>query len=175
MQKNSQSQLHVFATVEEVLRGLADLFVELAERATAAQGRFSVALSGGGSPKKLYELLATPAYRERVRWEQVYFFFGDERNVPATDPESNFRMAAQALLAPLHISPRQVFAVNTALPPAEAAAEYTQTIRDFFGDAEPRFDFVLLGLGDNSHTASLFPHTAVLHDATVGAREVFVP
>lgn len=175
MERNSQPQLHVFATVEEVLHGLADLFVALAERATAAQGRFSVALSGGGSPKKLYELLASPAYRGRVRWEQVYFFFGDERNVPATDPQSNFRMATEALLAPLHIAPAQVFAIHTSLPPAEAAAEYTQTIKDFFGEAETRFDLVLLGLGDNSHTASLFPHTAVLHDATVGAREVFVP
>jgi 6-phosphogluconolactonase len=175
MERNSQPQLHVFATVEEVLHGLANLFVDLAARATAAHGRFSVALSGGGSPKKLYELLASPTYRERVRWEQVYFFFGDERNVPATDAQSNFRMATEALLAPLKIMPGQIFAVNTALSPAEAAAEYTQTIKDFFGEAELRFDLVLLGLGDNSHTASLFPHTAVLHDDTVGAREVFVP
>ena len=175
MKKNSAPQLHVFATVEEVLHGLADLFVALADRAVTVQGRFSVALSGGGSPKKLYELLASPACRERVRWDQVYFFFGDERNVPPTDPNSNFRMATEALLTPLDIAPARVFAVDTSRPPAEAAAAYTQTIRDFFGEEAPRFDLVLLGLGDNSHTASLFPHTAVLHDATVGAREVFVP
>jgi 6-phosphogluconolactonase len=166
--------LHVFPTVEAVLHGLADFFVAQASAAIAARGRFSVALSGGSSPKKLYELLASTAYRDQVRWEQVFFFFGDERDVPATDPESNFLMAKTALLDPLNIAPAQVFPVNTKLPPAEAAEAYTTAIQEFFGPAEARFDLVLLGLGDNSHTASLFPHTAVLHVATAGAEEVFV-
>jgi 6-phosphogluconolactonase len=167
-------QLHIQPTAEQVLAELADYFVAQAGGAVAARGRFVVALSGGNSPKKLYQLLASPAYREKVAWPQVYFFFGDERNVPATDAESNYRMAKEALLEPLSIAPAQVFAVDTALPPAAAAAAYTRTIQEFFGTAEARFDLVLLGLGDNSHTASLFPHTPVLHDASVGAREVFL-
>lgn len=165
---------HIYATVEAVLHGLADYFVAQAGAAIAARGRFSVALSGGSSPKKLYELLASEAYREQVAWEQVFFFFGDERDVPPTDAESNFRMAKTALLDPLHIPAAHVFAVNTLLPPPEAAQAYTTSIEAYFGPAKARFDLVLLGLGDNSHTASLFPHTAVLHVATAGAQEVFV-
>lgn len=166
--------LHIHPTADEVLHHLAQHFVELASQAIAARGRFAVALSGGSSPRKLYELLASPAYREKVGWEKVYFFFGDERNVPPTDAESNYLMAMTALPAPLSIAPAQVFAVGTSRPPAEAAQAYTQTTKAFWDPNEPRFDLVLLGLGDNSHTASLFPHTAVLHDASVGAREVFV-
>ncbi|MBF9219784.1 6-phosphogluconolactonase [Hymenobacter ruricola] len=167
-------QLHIQPTSGQVLAELADYFVAQAGQAIAARGRFVVALSGGNSPRKLYELLASPPYREKVAWPQVYFFFGDERNVPATDAESNYRMAKEALLAPLNIAAAQVFAVDTSLPPAEAAAAYTRTIQEFFGAEEARFDLVLLGLGDNSHTASLFPHTPVLHDASAGAREVFL-
>lgn len=166
--------LHIHPTADEVLHHLAQYFVEVASQAIAARGRFAVALSGGSSPKKLYELLASPAYQEKVNWKMVYFFFGDERNVPPTDAESNYLMAKKALLAPVGIAPAQVFAVDTSQPPAEAAQAYTRTIEGFFTPDASRFDLVLLGLGDNSHTASLFPHTPVLHDASVGAREVFV-
>jgi 6-phosphogluconolactonase len=165
---------HVFDSVDEVLHHLADFFVEQAHQAVAARGRFTVALSGGSSPKKLYELLASAAYRERVPWAQVFFFFGDERNVPATDPQSNYLMAKTALLAPLSISGAQVFPVDTSLPPKEAAAAYTKSINEFFGSEPAQFDLVLLGLGDNSHTASLFPHTAVLHATTASTEAVFV-
>ena len=165
---------HIYPSVTTVLHGLADFFVAQAAAAIAARGRFSVALSGGSSPKKLYELLASEAYRNQVPWAEVYFFFGDERDVSATDPQSNFLMAKTALLDPLSILPAHVFGVNTALPPAEAAQAYTEAIQDFFGSQAPRLDLVLLGLGDNSHTASLFPHTAVLRVATASAEEVFV-
>lgn len=165
---------HIYPSTEEVLRGLADYFVAQAKVAIDARGRFSVALSGGSSPKKLYELLASDAYRDQVEWPRVFFFFGDERDVLPTDPESNYLMAKNALLDPLNIAPAQVFAVNTKQPAADAAQAYTTTIQEFFGSEEARFDLVLLGLGDNSHTASLFPHTAVLHVATAGAQEVYV-
>ena len=166
---------HVFSTADEVLRALADFFVAKASQAVAARGRFAVALSGGNSPKKLYELLASPAYREQVTWEQVYFFFGDERNVPQTSPDSNYLMAKTALFDPLGIRPAQVFAIDTRLSPPEAAAQYGVAIEEFFGEQEAAFDLVLLGLGDNAHTASLFPHTPVLQDKTVGVKEVWLP
>jgi 6-phosphogluconolactonase len=166
--------LHIHATPDEVLHELARYFVEQAGQAVAARGQFAVALSGGSSPRKLYELLASATYREQVAWEQVFFFFGDERNVPPTDADSNYRMAKIALLDPLGIAPGQVFAVDTSLPAAEAAQAYTHTIQEFFQGQAARFDLVLLGLGDNSHTASLFPHTPVLHDKLPGAREVFL-
>ncbi|MBF9236665.1 6-phosphogluconolactonase [Hymenobacter sp. BT683] len=166
--------LHIYPTAEDVLRHLADYFCELVGQALAARGRFVVALSGGSSPKQLYELLASPAYRDKISWRQVYFFFGDERYVPPTDAESNYLMAKTALLAPLGILPEQVFAVDTSLPPAEAAQAYARTLEHFFAGEEARFDLVLLGLGDDAHTASLFPYTSVLHDASIGAKEVFL-
>lgn len=173
--EKSSFRLHVFATADAVLAALADYFVDQASQAVAARGRFVVALSGGSSPKKLYELLASPAYRERVEWDKAYFFFGDERNVPQTSPDSNYLMAKTALFDPLAIRPAQVFAIDTALAPAEAAAQYGVDVEEFFGEKKAKFDLVLLGLGDNAHTASLFPHTPVLHDKTVGVKDVWLP
>lgn len=167
--------LHVFATADEVLAALADYFVAQANQAVTARGRFAVALSGGSSPKKLYELLASPAYHERVDWDKVYFFFGDERHVPQTSPDSNYLMAKTALFDPLAIRPAQVFAVDTQLAPAEAAAQYAVDVEEFFGEKKAKFDLVLLGLGDNAHTASLFPHTPVLHDKSVSVKDVWLP
>lgn len=171
----SPMNLNVFPTADEVLSALAEYFITRASQAIERRGRFAVALSGGNSPKKLYQLLASPAYRERVAWEQAYFFFGDERNVPHTSPDSNYLMAKTALFDPLGIRPTQVFAVDTSLEPAEAAAQYCVDIEEFFGEKKAKFDLVLLGLGDNAHTASLFPHTPVLHDKTVGVKEVWLP
>jgi 6-phosphogluconolactonase len=167
--------LHIFSTPDEVLTALAEYFVTRAEQAMSRRGRFAVALSGGSSPKKLYELLASPTYRSRVNWEQTYFFFGDERNVPQTSPDSNYLMAKKALFDPLGVRASQVFDIDTELKPSEAAAQYCVDIEEFFGEKKAKFDLVLLGLGDNAHTASLFPHTPVLHDKTVGVKEVWLP
>jgi 6-phosphogluconolactonase len=173
--EKSSFHLHAFPTADAVLGALADYFVDQANEAVAARGRFVVALSGGSSPKKLYELLASPAYRERVAWDKAFFFFGDERNVPQTSPDSNYLMAKKSLFDPLAIRAAQVFAVDTRLAPAEAAAQYGVDVEEFFGEQEARFDLVLLGLGDNAHTASLFPNTPVLHDKAVGIKEVWLP
>ncbi|RZL12346.1 MAG: 6-phosphogluconolactonase [Hymenobacter sp.] len=167
--------LHVFPTADAVLEALAAYFVTAATQAVAARGRFTVALSGGSSPKKLYELLASDAYRSQVEWDKAYFFFGDERNVPHTSPDSNYLMAKKALFDPLNIRPAQVFAVDTRLAPAEAAAQYGVAVEEFFKENPAHFDLILLGLGDNAHTASLFPNTPVLHDKAVGVKEVWLP
>jgi 6-phosphogluconolactonase len=167
-------KLNIFNTENEVLAALAAHFVRIANESVAANGKFSVALSGGSSPKKLYELLAS-FYSGQVAWEKVYFFFGDERNVPQTHPDSNYLMAKKALFDPLHIGASNIFAVDTSLPPNEAAQKYEEEIETFFDDGELSFDLILLGLGDNSHTASLFPFTPVLHDRTPGVKDVFLP
>ncbi|TGE04945.1 6-phosphogluconolactonase [Hymenobacter fodinae] len=174
MEKNNLPELHIASSSEEVLRQLADFFRDSALKAVAAQVQFSVALSGGNSPRKLFELLASAEYRDQIPWEKGAFFFGDERNVPHDDPESNYGMAKAALLDPLGIKAEQVFAVNTALPPEQAAQQYTQDIEQFFAPYAVRFDLILLGLGDNSHTASLFPHTPVLHTTEANVQAVFV-
>ncbi|HWD88268.1 MAG TPA: 6-phosphogluconolactonase [Mucilaginibacter sp.] len=167
-------KLNIYDTEDEALEGLAKYFVDTAARSIAEHGQFSVALSGGNSPKKLYELLASPKYKDKVEWQKVHFFFGDERYVPHTDPQSNYLMAKKAILQPLDLSYRQIFPVNTSVSPEEAAARYTNDINLYFAGFEPRFDLVLLGLGDNSHTASLFPHTPVLHDKSASVKEVFL-
>ncbi len=157
-------QLNIFATGDEVLNALAVYFVEVANEAITARGKFTVSLSGGSSPKKLYQLLASPAFKDQVNWEKVYFFFGDERYVPHTDPESNYLMAQKAMFDDLEIDRLNIFPVDTTLSPDEAAQKYWEDIEQFFDDEELAFDLVLLGLGDDAHTASLFPHTAVLND-----------
>jgi 6-phosphogluconolactonase len=165
--------LNIFKSEDEVLAALADYFLDKANDAITARGKFSVALSGGNSPKKLYELLSA-SYQTQIDWEKVYFFFGDERDVPKDHPDSNYLMAKTALFDPLEISTHNIFPVDTSLPPKQAAAAYWETIEEYFGDGEISFDLVLLGLGDNSHTASLFPNTPVLHDRAPGVSEVFL-
>jgi len=167
-------KLNIFNTPENVLVNLATYFVTLAEQSIAKNGKFSVALSGGSSPKKLYEMLASDDFKNKVDWENVYFFFGDERYVPQDDKDSNYLMAKTALFDPLQIDDSNVFAVDTTLTPAEAAAEYKKAIDLFFDEEALEFDLVLLGLGDNSHTASLFPHTPVLHEVDATVKEVFL-
>jgi 6-phosphogluconolactonase len=166
--------LNIFNTADEVVDALAQYFVKTANAAIAAKGKFSVALSGGSSPKKLYELLASTTYADSVEWGKVYFFFGDERNVPQTDKDSNYLMAKKALFEPLYIDADHVFPVDTTLTPKEAAQKYAETIAEFFDEDEMSFDLVLLGLGDNSHTASLFPYTPVLHDVSPSVKEVWL-
>ena len=167
-------KLNIFNTPENVLVNLATYFVTLAEQSIAKNGKFSVALSGGSSPKKLYEMLASDDFKNKVDWENVFFFFGDERYVPQDDKDSNYLMAKTALFDPLQIDDSNVFAVDTTLTPAEAAAEYKKAIDLFFDEEALEFDLVLLGLGDNSHTASLFPHTPVLHEVDATVKEVFL-
>ncbi|MFC5408139.1 6-phosphogluconolactonase [Larkinella bovis] len=170
----SQPIFHISDTADQTVVALADFFVETAKRAIAENGRFSVALSGGSSPKKLYELLATPDFSRQLDWDKVDFFFGDERYVPADHPDSNALMVKKALFDPLRIPAANIFTVDTSLPPDEAARQYTEAIQKRYQAVQVRFDLMLLGLGDNSHTASLFPHTPVLHDPSVSVKAVFL-
>ena len=166
--------VNVFDSKEQVLTAVADIIVVKAHEAIAQRERFNLALSGGSSPKRLYELLTSDRYRNRIEWNKVFFFFGDERYVPLNDSNSNFLMAKKALFEPLSISQEHVFAVNTALTPTEAAHDYELRLLHHFKDPHCRFDLVLLGLGDNSHTASLFPFTSVLHEQKALVKEVYV-
>ena len=156
-------EIIVKTNVEELSACAAELFVEIAIDAIRTGGTFSVALAGGSTPRKLYSLLSSDAYRSKLAWSKVQFFLGDERNVPPDSPESNFRMVNETLLTPLDIEQPQIFRWRTELSdPHTAATDYDKILRRHFDRADRSFDLVLLGLGTDGHTASLFPHTPAL-------------
>lgn len=158
--------LRIFADGAELARAAAEEFARRADQAIDARGRFSVALSGGSTPRRLFTLLADPAepFRDRIDWHAVHFFWGDERHVPPDHPESNDRMARETLLDPLSVPAENVHRIRGEEPDAHrAAALYEEELRAFFSGA-PRFDLVLLGLGADAHTASLFPGTAAVRE-----------
>ncbi len=145
----------------------ARYFVQTARHAIERQGRFTVALSGGSTPKILFSLLAQPPYRSQIEWNKVHVFWGDERNVPLDNPDSNQKMAHEALLDHVPIPAVNIHGVQTGnLSAEDAASRYADEIRVFFalkGDTLPEFDLILLGMGDDGHTASLFPHSEALN------------
>jgi 6-phosphogluconolactonase len=167
-------KINIFKTVDELLPAMAEYFASTAQMAISSRGAFNVALSGGTSPLKLYEMLASSRFKKRIAWNKINFFFGDERHVPRESPENNAYMVTKALFDPLNISSSQIFSVDTSLPPEEAAANYARAISDHFKNGDVRFDLILLGLGDNAHTASLFPHTAVLGQKLASVKAVYL-
>lgn len=145
---------------QQLAEAAARDFADRAASAVERSGRFAVALAGGSTPEATYELLARD-YADRVDWSKVHVFFGDERIVPPDHEDSNYRMAKEALLD--HVSVGSVHRMRGELDPEEAARSYEEELRDFFGDEEfPSLDLILLGIGDDGHTASLFPHTPAL-------------
>lgn len=135
----------------------AELFVATAAEAIRERERFCVAISGGSTPRPLYGLLATDEFRARIDWERVHFFWADERCVPPDHPDSNFGGARSLLLAKVPLPPANIHRIPGELAPAEAAVAYEEELRRFFAGAPPVFDLILLGLGEDGHTASLFP------------------
>lgn len=149
-------------------RVAAQEFQSAAQSAIADHGRFAVALSGGNTPRSIYSLLAQE-YKTSLPWNRIHIFFGDERSVPPDHADSNFRMANEALLSQLAIPPENVHRVRAELEPDAAAKDYESRLRDFFdpaNDAWPRFDLIMLGLGEDGHTASLFPGSSALMDTS---------
>jgi 6-phosphogluconolactonase len=172
---NQSRVICIYQDLESLSQGAADLFVTRAARAVHTHGRFVVALSGGHTPLHTYELLAQPPFREEVPWAHVHVFWGDERCVPPDDPRSNARMARLALLDHVPIPSTQIHPILCAEAPAKSAEKYEDTLRSFFEGQQPRFDLIFLGLGDNGHTASLFPETPALDERNRWATEVYVP
>jgi 6-phosphogluconolactonase len=160
-------ELRRLTTPQDLFQAAAEEVIRAATSAVAQRGRFAIALSGGSTPKNLYTLIAANA-SANLPWDRMFFFWGDERHVPPDDPDSNYRMAKESLLAKVAIPPANIFPVPAEDPDASAAAEaYEQTLRKFFGLAPgefPRFDLILLGMGPDGHTASLFPETAALQE-----------
>jgi 6-phosphogluconolactonase len=163
----NRGELRVYGDAEQLARAAAGLFVTLAAEAIKERGRFRVALSGGSTPRRVYEMLASNGFRRRVDWDRVDFFWGDERYVPADDRDSNYRMTAEALLRQVPVPAVNIHRVPTEItPPAAAAGAYEEDIRQSLHHAAsvPQFDLIYLGLGTNGHTASLFPHSPALRE-----------
>ena len=142
-------------------------FIGCAETAVQERGRFSVALSGGNTPRAVYSLLASE--HQQLPWDRIHIFFGDERHVPPDHPDSNFRMASESLLSKVPIPENNIHRIRAELEADAAAKEYEQELRDFFHLADhdwPRFDLIFLGIGEDGHTASLFPGSKALTEAS---------
>jgi 6-phosphogluconolactonase len=160
-------QVRTFASAEHLSRAAAERFCQVGSQTIRDRGRFTVALSGGSTPRGLHEELARD-FASQLSWKDVFFFWSDERHVPPTDSDSNYRMAAETLLSKFPIPADHIFRVTAEMPDAgEAAQAYGQTMRDFFRTpvgSIPRFDLILLGMGPDGHTASLFPGTTALEE-----------
>jgi len=148
-------------------------FVSAAAKSIAANDRFTVAFSGGSTPKRLFEILATPAFSNNIDWKKVFIFWSDERFVPHTSDESNYKMSRTALLDHIRIPRKNVFATPTKGEPATCAADYEASVKTILGRTA-QFDLTLLGMGDDGHTASLFPGTTILTEAKRLVKEVWV-
>jgi 6-phosphogluconolactonase len=165
--------LLIYKTKAELLNDLAEYIIAIGEKAIAENDRFNFVLTGGNSPKELYQMLAT-TYSEKLDWTKVYFFVGDERNVPPGHESYNGLMAKKSILDPLNVAADHIFFVDTTLAPEKAAIEYAKAINEHFDGADLSFDLILLGMGDDAHTASLFPETDVLNSAEVTVDSVYV-
>src|ERR1700677_4992257 len=154
----SAAEIRTFSTPQDLFHAAAEQVIDTANRSIAERGRFTIALSGGSTPKSLYSLIAANASGS-LPWPKIYFFFGDERHVPPTDAESNYRMANESILSKIPVPAANVFAV--------AAESYELSLQRFCvmkpGEF-PRFDLMLLVLGRDGHSASLFPETAALKE-----------
>jgi 6-phosphogluconolactonase len=179
MTETAAGETRIFEDAEALARSAAEWLCALA---LAADRQFSICCSGGSTPKRLYEMLAEPATAARFPWKRVHWFWGDERFVPHDHPDSNYRMVRDALLSRVAVPERNVHAVPTAgLSPEQAAAAYQRTLQEFYGAAtlrptRPLFDVTLLGIGEDGHTASLFPGHPALEEknrwalAVIGAK-----
>jgi 6-phosphogluconolactonase len=163
----AEGEMIICQDTAELSRLTAERLGQLVNQSVQDSGRFAVALSGGSTPKHLYSLLASPGYRERISWRNVHLFWGDERCVPPDHPESNFRMAQEAFLSKIEITGENIHRMRGEQEPRAAAAEYEKELQKFFGlnsGVLPRFDLILLGIGQDGHTASLFLGSDALND-----------
>lgn len=163
-----------FNTAELLAEAAADYFVKLANENIEKKGKFTVALSGGNTPMALYKLLASPTFSHLIDWKKVFVFWGDERFVALDSNENNAFNAKNIFLHKIKIPAKNIFVISVNETPVNAAIYYEATIKIFFKTDKPVFDLILLGMGDDGHTASLFPYTSILKEKDKLVKEVFL-
>lgn len=168
------AEILVYENASALRESVANKIIELSSEFIHAHGRFTIALSGGSTPSGLYALLATPFYSKQIDWKKVYVFWGDERMVDLNDDENNGHSAQKILLDKINIPHENFYRVNTSSTPGDAARDYENKLKTFFNNPLPSFDLILLGMGTNGHTASLFPHTDILNETTSLVKEVYL-
>jgi len=167
--------IQVFPDPESLSQAAADLFVRAAQDAVASNGRFAVALSGGHSPRQTHRMLAQSPYCGQIPWDKVHIFWGDERCVPEGDPRHNATVAFDDFISQVPLNEDQIHPILCDKSPRTTAEQYDSLLRDFFGGRTTSCDLIFLGLGEDGHTASLFPDDPVLNESKRWAKEVFVP
>jgi len=172
--KSTKKQLLIFENAAALARHAAEQLSALARNSVASHGKFTVALSGGSTPRTMFSILAEEPLRSQTPWNSTFVFWSDERTVPPDHPDSNYRMAYEALISRVPLPAENVHRMRGESDPAKSADEYQAELACFFGTGWPRFDLVLLGMGDDGHTASLFPGTAALaiEDRQIAANHV---
>ena len=163
-----------FNNSDLLAKAASEYFIKISKETIEAKGKFTVALSGGNTPAAMYKLLSTDFYSQQVDWKKCYFFWGDERCVPLTDTDNNSFNAKKMLLDKVPVPKKNIFVIPVDESPVNAAIYYEATIKIFFKTDKPEFDLILLGMGDNGHTASLFPHTSILNETNALVKEVYV-
>ncbi|MEO7174769.1 MAG: 6-phosphogluconolactonase [Saprospiraceae bacterium] len=164
----------MFESKEATNKAVAEFIIAIAEQSIKTNGKFTLSLSGGQTPANLYKLMSDPQYSSRMPWQHTFIFWGDERCVPSDDKRNNANMAKALLLDHISIPSININAIPVELEPRKAAEEYESTIKQFFGEEQPSFDLILLGLGENGHTASLFPGTDVVFENKRLVKELYV-
>lgn len=162
--KSGKSLVEVWPNAHALTMRAAELFTETARQSVAERDSFKVALAGSSTPRALYELLAGEIHAPRMPWKETHVFWGDERCVPPSSDESNYQMANEAMLARVPVPFAQIHRMRGEIEPQQAARDYNQLLRATFEENPPRFDLILLGLGEDCHTASLFPHSTAILD-----------
>ena len=167
-------QLHIYDNAEKLTVAVADWMVDYINSTLLQRDKFTIALSGGNTPKQLFAKLASAAYRDRIDWKRMCIFWGDERAVPFDDERNNAKVAFDVLLDKVPVPASQVHRMGI-ISPRDSAIEYQQLLQEYFNDTHTSFDLVLLGLGEDGHTLSIFPDSPVLNDHQSWVKAVYVP
>jgi 6-phosphogluconolactonase len=166
--------LHTYKDADALSQGVAVWMSEYIGRVLMQQDRFTLALSGGSTPQKLHKVLASSPFREKIDWSKIHFFWGDERAVPFEDERNNAKMAFDSLLDHVPVKKEQIHLMRTDIEPEAAAKEYEAILHKYFDGKEKTFDLVLLGMGDDGHTLSLFPGTAIVHEKDAWTKSFYL-